>query len=182
MSLTFKEFLTETYINAFSANEKQPYADQVWEILKRSYKAISDDGPVAIPSKEYMISNVPLWKIGTHGDKVLAVIMYKDHGKGRKVSSVGTDGSPESKAMLRDMMKNEFTRSYGEYSGPLYEFLKKHFRDLIKQYTIPPHEAAKLLDTTVTPTKDGFYRRTLPNGKEIEDIMIGTPGIPIKSS
>lgn len=174
---TFKQYIAEKYINVFSPAEKQPYVDQVWDILQKSYKPIG--GMKGIGSKEDMINSVEMWKVAKQGDIVFAVILYKDKGVGRKVVAVGTNGTPEAKIMLRDMFKHEFVRSFGEYSGPLLVFMKREFPDLVKQYTVPVDQVEKILGKPITPTKNGMYRREI-RGVPLEKIMIGTSGKTIK--
>jgi len=173
--ITFKQFLAEKFYNVFTADEKKKYADQVWDILVASYKNIG--GLAGIDSKEDMIQNIAMWKVAVKDGKVLAAILYKDKegGHGRKLVAVGTDNSKEGKDLLRNTLKHEFTRSFMEVSGPFYKFMDKHYPDLVKQYTISPEQASKILDREVTPTKDGWYKRKI-QGSTFEKIMLGTPG------
>lgn len=172
MSNSLKTFLSEKFYNAFNREQKEKFADQVWEILVQSYKPIG--GLRGIDSKEDMIANVPMWKVAYVKDKVLAVVLYKDKGQGRKLVAVATDGSIEGKDLLRNMMKDEFTRSFTEVSGPFFKFLNKHYPELVKQYTIPPEQVEKILGKKVVPTKNGFYKREI-QGSILEKIMLGTP-------
>ena len=36
-NMRFKEFITETYINAIRPADKQKYAEQIWDMLQASY-------------------------------------------------------------------------------------------------------------------------------------------------
>lgn len=66
MSNTFTQYLTEKFHNLFSAEQKEQYADQVWDILNQSYKPIG--GLRGIESKEDMIQSVPMWKVAVIDD------------------------------------------------------------------------------------------------------------------
>lgn len=177
MDDTFTQFLSEKFYNAFTDDQKRKYADQVWDILVQSYKSLG--GMRGISSKEDMIKNIPMWKIAKDHDEVLVAILYKDRGQGRKLVAVGTNGSPQSKELLHNMLKKEFERSYTEISGPLFSFMNKHFPDLVKKYTIPTDQVEKILNKTVAPTRDGMYKRVI-QGQIREKIMIGTPGKTIR--
>lgn len=170
---SFKTFLAEKYDNVFSVEQKEKYADQVWEILVQSYKPIG--GLKKIKNKEDMIKDFPMWKVARRKDSVLAVIIYKDKGDGRKLVAVGTDGTKEAKDMLHNMMEQEFTRSFFEVSGPLLKFLNKHFPQLVKQYTISPERAEEIIGKPVSPTEGGMYKRVI-GGDIMEKMMLGTPG------
>jgi len=177
-NLKFSQFLAEKFYNVFTEDQKKKYADQVWDILVQSYKPIG--GLRGIESKKDMIQNIEMWKVAKRDDKVVAVILYKDKGTGRKLVAVGTNGSTEGKSMLRDTLSHEFERSFMEVSGPFFSFLKKNYPDLVKQYTIPPEKAAEILGKEITPTKNGMYRRDI-RGVTLEKIMLGTPGKTITS-
>lgn len=171
--------LNETFVNAFKPEQKQKYVDQVWDILQSSYHAIGGIKGTGFNSKEDMIKNVPFWKLGIRGGKVRSVVMYKDKG-GRKTVAVGTDRSPESKVLLKDMLRNEFERSFGEKSGPLLNYLKRNFPKQVEKYTIPPEKAGAIIGKSdIEPTDDQEYYRTI-SGTKMKKRMIGTPGKTIK--
>lgn len=171
MDGTFQTFLSEKFYNAFTREDKELYAQEVWDILVQSYKSIG--GLRGINSKEDMIAKVPMWKIAIVDKKVVAVVMYKDKGTGRKLVAVGTDNSNEAKDLLKNMMTKEFERSFFEISGPFYKFINKHFPELVAKYTIPYDEVEKILNKPISPTKNGFYKREI-QGDILEKIMIGT--------
>jgi len=177
MDNTFTQFLSEKFTNLFTVDQKEKYADQVWDILVQSYKPVG--GLRGIKSKQFMIDNMPMWKIAAQDNKVLAAILYKDKGAGRKLVAVATDGSKQGKELLRNMIEQEFERSFFEVSGPFYGFMNKHFPQLVKKFTIHPDQVEKILGVTVSPTKDGWYKRVI-QGNILEKIMLGTPGKAIK--
>jgi len=181
--ITFIEYiieqqLNERFINLFTKEDKQKYVDQVWDMLQTSYKSIGGIKGSGFSSKQDMIDNIPFWKIGTKDGIPQAAIMYKDVG-GRKSVAVGTNGSDKGKALLRDIIKNDFERSYGEKSSKLLAFVKKRFPDEVEKYTIPTDQVKKILpNKDIEAVDDKEYYRSI--GKEkIKKRMIGTPGIPI---
>lgn len=177
MDNTFKQFITEKYYNAFTLDQKKKYVDQVWDILEQSYKPIG--GLRGIKSKQDIVDTMPMWKLAVVDNKVLAALLYKDKGAGRKLVAVATNGTKAGKDVLREMTEQEFKRSFFEVSGPFFKFIEKNFPDLVKKYTIPPEQVEQILGKVVAPTKDGWYKRTI-KGDILEKIMLGTPGKSIK--
>lgn len=172
-----QQLLTESYRNLFSPSEKQRWAEQVWDILQQSYQSVGGLKGDGFNSMQDMINNIPMWKINTEDEQVKSVVMYKDKG-GRKLVAVGTDGSQEGKKRLKDAMKNEFSRSYSEVSGPLLAFIKRNFPELYQRYKIPVEQAEEILGKKLEPVNDYMYKREI-GGDRVEKELIGTPGIKI---
>lgn len=110
--------LYEHYVNAFDTNIKSRYADQVWEIMQKSYAKIG--GFQSADDKEDLMTKTGLWKLSVRDGHVYAAILYKDH-LGRKSIAIGTDGSPQGKQDYFKI-KNEdikFERAWAEVSGPV---------------------------------------------------------------
>lgn len=151
---TFKSFITERFVNLIGDDEKKAkYADEVWNLLQKSYAPIGGIKGSGFSSKQDMIDNIPFWKLGVKNGKVVAVIMYKDKG-GRKSVAFGSDGSDASVPVVRDIFKNDITRAYGEKSkAALGKLLKTIPWNVLKAYAIPPEKVERTLRKDVTPVK-----------------------------
>lgn len=168
------QLLTESYRNLFSPSEKERWAEQVWDVLEKSYKPIGGIKGDGFNSPQDMVNSIPMWKLNTQNGQVKTVLMYKDK-MGRKLTAVGTDGSEEGKKRLKDALKDEFGRAYTEVSGPLLSFIKKNFPQIYQQYRIPVDQAEEILGKKVEPVNDYMYKRKL-GGEWVEKEMLGTPG------
>lgn len=174
--------LVERYVNAFQADTaiRAKYAEQVWEILQASYKKIGGIKGNGFNDIQDMIDNIPFWKLGVRNGKVHAVMMYKDKS-GRKGVAAGTDGSQEGKQFLKDILVNDFGRSYIEASHDLLRFMKYNFPDEVARHTVAPAQAKQILGKDVATVADDpeEYTRTI-GGETIRKRMMGTPGRRIK--
>jgi hypothetical protein len=196
MKNTFEQHinLQERFINLFKGDlEKRiQYADEVWEILQRSYKDIGGVLINGMRTKEEMIKNIPFWKLVTLHDKVVAVSMFKDKG-GRKRVALGTDGSLEAKAKVKEMMLTDLKlkRSWGEISGPSYGFLKKSVAPEILRSALIPVQTVIALSPgknikpsfgndpkikASDPLRDFWYMRSIGGKEPKSKLAIGTPG------
>ncbi len=197
-----KQILIERFINLFDTpqdkEKKQKYADEVWDILQKSYAKIGGIAGSGFKSKEDMIDNIPFWKLATSNGKVVAVRMYKEKF-GRKGVASGTDGSEEGKKKFSIMSKDDITRrrSYSEVSSAALSFLvrkwdEEKYGDLEK-YLIKPEQAQKILDDKLyfpvpeddaeavkyPHLKDYFYQREIGGHKHTK-LMVGTPHQSLK--
>tara|TARA_B110000037_G_C17060934_1_gene481861 strand:- start:542 stop:1150 length:609 start_codon:yes stop_codon:yes gene_type:complete len=156
---TFFTFLTENYLNALSADVeiKELWADRVWNLLQNSYKDIGGIKGKGFVNKQDMIDNIPMWKMAKQGEKLVAVIMYKDKG-GRKSVAMGSDGSDKSKLVVAEMMKQEFKRSFGEKSkAALGTMMKNTQWDILSAFVLTPPEVESTIRKDIIPIKDIPY-------------------------
>jgi hypothetical protein len=182
--------LNERYINALDTETKKLYADEVWDILQKSYASIGGIKGSGFDSKEDMIQNIPFWKLVKKNGKIVAVFLYKD-SNGRKMVALGTDGSKEGKEALTQLTKGDLQqgRSYSEISGKYLSFVINNFSGDLKKYLVKPEDAAKILGKELTyPVpdsdpelelhpgfKDYLYSREI-GGHPHTKLMIGTSG------
>ena len=173
--------LIERYVNAFQADTaiREQYADQVWAILQASYTKIGGLKSTGFGSAQEMIDTIPFWKLGVRDGKVRAVMMYKDKN-GRKGTAAGTDGSPEGKELLKDILRNDFSRSYIEVSHDLLRFMKYNFPEEMERYAISPEKAKAITGKDSTPIDDPDEYVRMVAGEPIRKRMVGTPGKTIK--
>ena len=80
--------LLERIINLFN-DDKWEYAQQVWDILQRSYQYIG--GFKTASSIEELIGKSGMWKLVIRNGNISALQIYKDQ-YGRKLIASGTDG------------------------------------------------------------------------------------------
>lgn len=130
-----------------------------------------------------------MWKLIRRGESIVAGSFYKDKS-GRKRVAVFTDGTPEGKAGLAMMVREDFDRAFNETSGPLLRFMIKEVGlDFMKKYVISRENAAKLLapdqihnieaddpELALHPYfADYLYQRDI-GGEMHTKVMFGTPG------
>lgn len=159
---SFKTFITERFVNLIGTDsEKEKYADEVWNLLQKSYRDIGGIKGSGFKSKQDMIDNIPFWKLGVKNGRVVAVIMYKDKG-GRKSVAFGSDGSEESKAVVNDIFKSDLSRSFGEKSkAALGKLLKTVPWNVLKAFAVTPDLVQRTLKKDVTPVK-GLSQDQIP--------------------
>ena len=183
--------LKEHYVNAppNDMQTKKKYADEVWDMLNKSYAKVGGLHGSGFSSKEDMIKNIPFWKMITRNGKLVAVILYKDKG-GRKRVAMGTDGTIEGKQAMIDTNKEEIKmqRSYVEISGPsLSMFLRKI--PGFESTCIPYRKVSGIIDDEIKrppendpeilkhpELKDYFYQRMI-GGSWHTKLMTGKPGV-----
>ena len=119
------EFLIERVVNAFTAQDKHPYADEVWAILQKSYAAVPGGFGTA-DSVEELINKSALWKIVRRAGKITAIGIYKDQ-HGRKSIAAGTDGTAQGKRdyMMIKTADISHGRAWAEVSGAPEAILKR---------------------------------------------------------
>lgn len=201
---SFSEYLiTENYKNFIGPNsreQREKWADQVWDILQKSYAPVGGIKGSGFSSKQEMIDKIPFWKIFTRGDKVLMAVFYKDKG-GRKTVAIATDGSAEAKKIVGDVYNASLKVSYGEKSGPALGLLMKTVdHDVLQNFLMKPEVVAKLTKKDVQSVYDFgpdnldavdlrawnrfpelrpyFYVRQLGNEYHMK-VTVGTAGLKI---
>jgi len=168
----FEEVLNEKIINLYNKDEKEKYADSIYDLLQKSYAKIGGIKGSGFENSQRMIDKVYLWKIYKKGNKILAGIMYKDKGI-RKGVAVFTNQTKEGIVTLKKLLREDFERSIIEISGPLYKFIQKNFKDLLEKYKIPCKEAEKILKEKLECEDDYFYIRDI-NGNKLRKVLVGT--------
>lgn len=192
--LTFKQYqkldLQERFINLLQGDEdrKNQHAAEVHSMLQKAYSKIGGIHGSGFSSPEEMVKKIPMWKMFKHEGQIKAVKLYKDK-EGRKSVAVATDGSPEGKAGLSMMMRDDATqkRSYGEMSDKALSTFKKSTGGDLRKHVIPVHRAAKLAGEELRkpPADDPdvarhpevaqhFYQRKI-GGEWHTKLMVGTP-------
>jgi hypothetical protein len=177
--MLLEELLTERFANLFFNDErKEIFADQVWEMLQRSYKKEGGLKGNGFGSKEEMIRKIPFWKLKLRNGVVKAATMYKDKN-GRKLVALGYDGTPDGRLNLVKMIQEDVKRSFVEVSGRGLLFLTSVIPDWQK-YALPVEYVRKILPKDNIIAVDNYrYQREI-GGSQIEKIMLGTPHLQIK--
>ena len=153
------ELLTERYFNAFKTNDKAKYAQEIWDMLQRSYAPIGGIHGDGFNNIEDMIQSNHMFKVGLSSGKPVMVAVYKNKNGGRKKVALGTDGSREGIMIARDSLRAEFNtgRTYGEMSGPVFGALKKMFPpEVLTTMLVPASEVSAMIkkDITIGPGPD----------------------------
>lgn len=199
--MIFKQYIKEGYSNFIgksSLADKQKWADRVWDMLQAAYDDIGGIKGSGFSNKEDMINNIPFWKIFHRGEKLIAVVLYKDTN-GRKLVALGTDKSNAAKKILSNIFKETLKVSYGEQSGKLLNLVVKSVSyERLEPFLLEPIYVQKLLDKQIYPpipkklnAMDAetynkfpklhkyFYMRDF-GGKSYLKICLGTPHLIIK--
>lgn len=169
---TFKQIaLNETINNLFTAEDKEKYVDEVWDLLIEAYKAIGGIKGSGFANKKDMIDKIKMWKIIKKDSKIIAGLMYKDKGM-RKTVACFTDNSKEGKMALLKLLKDDLERSSIEVSHSLLNFLEKKLPKLVDKYVVHTSEVEKVLGKKIDIIDDRKYSRDI-NGAVITKMMLG---------
>lgn len=167
--MRIKEFIIERVVNAFDEPSKLKYADQVWDVLQKSYAKLPGGFGTA-SSLEELIEKSGLWKVIVRNGKVTAVNIYKDQN-GRKSIASGTDGSPQGKLDYK-MIKSEdikLGRAWGEVSDKAELMMAKLGAKPIPAKLAPVLTGKKILSYN----PDGYHYTRMIAGDPHEKIMYG---------
>jgi hypothetical protein len=163
------DLLTERYINAFSDTDKRKYADEVWDILQKSYAKIG--GYAGADDVEELIKKSNLWKLVRKNGKIVALSLYKDQS-GRKGIAAGTDGTEIGKQALYSMWAEDLklSRAWSEVSGRAAEIkLKSGWKPIPNKY------AAEILGKEIQSLNpDGIHYTRLIGGSPYEKMIVGS--------
>lgn len=165
--------MLESYKNLFTSQEKQKYAEEVYELFKNTYKSIGGLKGSGFKSIEDMINTFPMWKLNIKDGKIVFAAVYKDKF-GRKCCAGAQDGSRQGLIAFKNFLKEELStgRSWTEISGPVLKLAQKWFPDLLEQARISP-EIMKNIDNEVEIVSDKSYTRPLGNGERVEKSAFG---------
>jgi hypothetical protein len=172
--MRFKEFLIETYINAIQPEDKQKYAQQVWDILQASYANLPGGFATAATIEE-LIEKSWLWKMVKRDGKIVAVQIYKDK-YGRKGIAGGSDGSSIGKTEVGKIIADDLklNRSWAEVSGS-----PERIMTTLGATPTPNTLAAMLTGKEILSLNpDGYHYTRLIGGKPLEKIIFGTVNVP----
>jgi hypothetical protein len=153
--------MTERFVNLFKPNDKEQYADVVWDMLQKSYESIGGIKGSGFRSKEDMVKNIPMWKLVRRNGEIVAGSMYKDKD-GRKGVASFTNGTPEGKQGLMMIKKEDFSRAYFEMSKSALGFSAKTLGiDFLVKNAWTKEEAAKKLKKELfdVPASDSHVKK-----------------------
>jgi hypothetical protein len=201
--LSFSQYLDENFKNFIgpdSIEGRRKYADEVWDILKKSYSHIGGMKGKGFSSKEDMIKNIPFWKLYTKNGKVIAAVFYKDKN-GRKAVAIATDGSETSSKVMDDIYRAYLGIAYGEKSGrALGKMMKAVDWETLKTFLLSPNDVKKLTGVDTIHIDKFGYDNLDPNDQFTYDkypklrpymyvrelggemhlkVSMGTPNLPI---
>jgi len=168
--IKLNKLLTESYVNVFTREEKEPYAKEVWDILQRSYAKIG--GFKGSPDVDDLIDDSWLWKMNRKNGKIISVRIYKDK-LGRKSIAAGSDGSDAGKASLFKTLQDDIKleRFWGEASGKMLHILMNK----LNAQPVPNEFAAKILGKKILKLhSDGYtYTRLIAGEPHDKIILVG---------
>lgn len=163
-----RELLCERIINLYSYNEKQKYADEVWDLINKSY--IKAGGFYSSNSKEDLINNSKLWKLVLRNGRISALKVYKDRF-GLKSIALASDGTLQGKNDVKMLVKDDvkYERMWGEFSGAPEHILKKFNAIPIKSKFAEFLTGHKILSYDA----DGYHYTRLIKGNPKTKIIYG---------
>lgn len=163
--LLHEMFITEKYFNAFELEDKVKYAQEIWDMLQKSYAPIGGIRGAGFNSVSDMVHSNHMFKVGLSGGRPVLVVIYKNKGGGRKLVALGTDSSKPGLLMAKETIKKEVLtgRSYGEFSGPIFGTLKKLLPpEVLTQFLIPAKDVGPILKKDYVVGK-GDDMKSAPN-------------------
>jgi hypothetical protein len=187
--MKISDILTETFVNLLGDDPaKEKYADQVFDMIQAAYAGVGGQKGRGFASPQDMIDNIPMWKLVRRNGEIVAGGMYRDKGGRKRVASF-SDGTPEGKAGVAEIMANDFERAYFEVSDRALGFIIKQVGvDFVKQYAKTPEEVKQISKDEILPVPEAdphvlrtpelkpyFYQRELA-GHLHTKIMLGTTG------
>ena len=164
------EFLIERVVNAFTVQDKQAHAQEVWDMLQKSYAAVPGGFGTA-DSVEELINKSALWKMVRRDGHITAIGIYRDQ-HGRKSIAAGTDGTVQGK---RDYMMIKTAdisqgRAWAEVSGAPEAILRRS-----GARPLPNKFAAVLTGKVILDLNpDGIHYTRLIGGDAHEKAIYGT--------
>lgn len=181
--------LNEGYHNLFSEQDKEQHKQHVYDLVQSAYALLGCLKRSGFGSPDEMVKELPMWKLATHQGKLVAASLYKDTN-GRKRVASATDGSPEGKAKLADIMKSDLTqnRAYSEVSKESLKFHIKQLGQHLEQFMVHPDHVSEILGKPVSKNTDASYLSNYPEwthkyfytreigGNQEHKVMLGTPG------
>lgn len=180
--MRYREFLVERVINLHTFDEKLPYADQVWDMLQRSYKKIG--GFKSADSPRDLANDPGYWKLVRRNGKITALGIYKKSPATKNFKTIAsateTELNPETgeyKATergLKDYNKIKIEdirakRSWAEVSGPAEKLMIRSGATPIDNKYAELLTGKKILDLD----SDGFHYTRLIQGEPHRKIIVG---------
>ena len=163
--------------------EKVLYADEVYSLLKESYKNVK--GGLLFESVNDLVESTGRWDLIFFDSKVVGAIVYKAK-KGLKMVALGISKSIDTKisscvkSMLTIFCRQIFRFSWMEVSEGAEKFFMKNGAS---SYLIPNIYAKQLLvdKDIISLCDDGYhYKREIKNGIVKTKILIGNPKSDLK--
>lgn len=176
--MRYIELLTERVLNLSDEKSKAAYADQVWDILQKSYAKIG--GFTVHASPEELAQKTGIWKLVRRGQDITAVTIYKDK-LGRKISAVGTNGTDQGKQDYKMLQAGESSqkRSWVEASGAVERLMAKDPNSV----GIPNRYASALLNKEIMSyDPDGVHYTRMIGGTPRVKIMFGFVNLDEKTA
>jgi hypothetical protein len=162
--------LNETYVNCFTSEEKEPFADRVLELIKIAYAPIG--GNSNIVSARQLIDDTGMWKLVRRRGEIIFANIYKDR-QGRKGMAIGHDGSDAGKAeVFKTIIEDiKLKRSWSEVSGASAKVAMR-----LGTPVVPNNLASELLNKPIIAYGDDGYSYTRSIGGQLKTkIIIGFP-------
>ncbi len=163
-----QSLILERFVNLFKKEDIEPYIEDIWNIMQRTYEPIG--GFKTANSPEELLNKISFAKLVRKNDKIVAAALYKDK-YGRKAIAKGSDGSIDGIKSIKQIYKEDvkMDRSWGEFSGKAESLLLKY-----GGVPIPNDMVEDILGKEIeSKDKDGFHYTRMINGEPIRKIMIG---------
>lgn len=165
-----EEILNEHYVNCFTPEEKQEYAERVFELIQIAYANIG--GNCNITDIEALCEDTGMWKLVRRNGEIIFAAIYKDR-QGRKFVAIGHDGSREGKSELRSIIAQEVRmhRCWAEVSGSMAKIMLNSGMS-----AIPADRASEVLGKDILAYGDDGYSYTrIIGGNTYNKVLVGYP-------
>ncbi|TFG96267.1 hypothetical protein E4H12_11455 [Candidatus Thorarchaeota archaeon] len=166
------EILTERFVNLVSPQQREPYANVVWDMIRDTYSNHTS-GLGSGTNISDLLRTPGIWKLAVRDNDVKGGAIYREH-RGRKLRLVFHDGTSEGKIEMKRVMTDDIARgrAWGEFSGPLEKVMLQ-----LGGKPVPNDLASKILGKPIAKLDtDGFhYWRSVGGNKFKREIIIGNP-------
>lgn len=149
------------------------HADRVWSMYEATYRQIG----LTKSSPSEMVADYDVWQVFMSNGVPVAFVTSKRTPFGVKLGLLGSDGSPEGKAAIKDYLKTNFKRSgeYGEVSHGVEKVVTSANTPVVCNVY-----ADDVIKKSIDPEDDGVhYTRNLSGVGKVTKLLVGRPkGVP----
>ena len=174
--------INEHIINIWQDNvdDKNRYLDEVWDIFEKAYANI---GGTNCDKSELLGDNI-YWKLTKRNNKITAACVYKILSFGRKLFLIGSDGTPQGKADLYQMMKEDSVQKERNFYAEVSDAPEHIYHDKYNAPYVDRDKVSKVLGPSkeITPVDNEndkyHYTRAIGPQKNIyTKSMVGYPKV-----
>ena len=170
--ITVYSQVNERFVNAHDPKEMEKYADEVWDILQKSYAYCG--GLLGMNSVKQLIDESDMWKMVRRNGKINCVVVYSYKRGGRKMCYGGTDGTPDGKVDFFKIMQEDINLKDRKAWAEVSEKMEHLY---LKNGAVPiPANIAKIIMADkefISYEPDGYHYTRYIGGIAATKMMVG---------